>query len=427
MLSQGLLIRLCRLWTCRPLWLKTLLGMSVGIGVGLTFGEQAQWVRPIGIYFVSAIQGLMIPLVFCSIITGTTSLLKSKKLDRVGGKAIGLYLLSTALAIGIGLMMGWLLEPGSGAGLGAYQQPTPLAPAMLIDEDASRALASQNWSIAGDKILPIIIFAIALAFSLNASGRRGRPAILFFASLAEGMFKLLQMIMVLAPYGVCALMAWMVSIHGLELLLPLLKVIGVLYLGCILHVFGVYTLMLLLLARLNPIHYFKSIVDAQAVAFTSSSSMTTLPTCLACAERRLGVCHVITEKVLAIGAVFNMDGTALYQGVAALFVAQAFGVDLQFGDYVTIVIIATLASIGTVGTPGAGLLLLSLTLAAVGIPLEGVALLAGIDRLLDMARTTVNVSGDIVVSVLVAQSEKGLDVVVYSDVSAGEDIDFTVR
>ncbi|MNT09886.1 Proton/sodium-glutamate symport protein [compost metagenome] len=241
------------------------------------------------------------------------------------------------------------------------------------------------------------------------------------------MFKLTQMVMALAPYGVCALMAWMTGKYGVSLLLPLLKVIGAVYLGCLLHVLGVYSSLLILLARLNPLHYFKSIVDAQAVAFTSSSSSSTLPISLACAERRLGVSPAITAKVLPIGATINMDGTALYQGVTALFVAQAFGVDLHVVDYLTIISIATLASIGTAGTPGTGLMLLTLTLTAVGLPLEGVALIAGIDRILDMARTTVNVSGDILVSVLIARSEKELDLAIYHDASAGEDIDFTLR
>ncbi|WP_148610811.1 dicarboxylate/amino acid:cation symporter [Aeromonas sobria] len=403
---HGEAIKPWQIWTRRPLWLKTLIGMLLGVGLGVGIEEQALLLKPIGVLFVNTIQMLMVPLIFCSVIAGLTSLLKGKALDRIGIKAICLYFCSTAIAICIGLMMGWLLEPGVGADMGPY-----LRPGAMVD----------------GKILQVIVFAVALAVALNACGRRGRPAILFFTSLAEGMFKLTQMVMALAPYGVCALMAWMTSKYGLELLLPLLKVIGAVYLGCLLHVLGVYSTLLLLLARLNPLHYFKSIVDAQAVAFTSSSSNNTLPITLACAEQRLGVSPTITAKVLPIGATINMDGTALYQGVTALFVAQAFGVDLHMVDYLTIISIATLASIGTAGTPGTGLMLLTLTLTAVGLPLEGVALIAGIDRILDMARTTVNVSGDILVSVLIARSENELDLTTYHDASAGEDIEFPLR
>ncbi|MGR6421799.1 dicarboxylate/amino acid:cation symporter [Aeromonas veronii] len=427
MLFHGEALKPWQIWTRRPLWLKTLIGMLTGVGLGVGFEEQALLLKPLGVLFVNTIQMLMVPLIFCSVIAGLTSLLKGKALDRIGSKAICLYFCSTAIAICIGLMMGWLLEPGMGADMGPYERIGMSEPPTLASVLSHLVPSNPVQAMVDGKILQVIVFAVALAVALNASGRRGRPAILFFTSLAEGMFKLTQIVMALAPYGVCALMAWMTGKYGLDLLLPLLKVIGAVYLGCLLHVLGVYSTLLLLLARLNPLHYFKSIVDAQAVAFTSSSSNSTLPISLACAEKRLGVSPAITAKVLPIGATINMDGTALYQGVTALFVAQAFGVDLHMVDYLTIISIATLASIGTAGTPGTGLMLLTLTLTAVGLPLEGVALIAGIDRILDMARTTVNVSGDILVSVLIARSENELDLATYHDASAGEDIEFPPR
>jgi Na+/H+-dicarboxylate symporter len=323
--------------------------------------------------------------------------------------------------------MGWLLEPGVGANMGPYVRSSMLAEPTLAGMLSQLVPHNPLQAMVDGNILQVIVFAVALALALNASGRRGKPAILFFSSLAEGMFKLSQMMMALAPYGVCALMAWMTAKYGLSLLLPLLKVISAVYLACLLQILGVYSVLLLLLARLNPLHYFKSILDAQAVAFTSSSSSSTLPVSLACAERRLGVSPAISAKVVPIGATINMDGTALYQGITALFVAQAFGVELHLVDYLTIISIATLASIGTAGTPGTGLMLLTLTLTAVGLPLEGVALIAGIDRVLDMARTTVNVSGDILMSVLIARSEQALDLTIYHDANAGEEINVNLR
>ena len=224
--------------------------------------------------------------------------------------------------------------------------------------------------------------------------------------------------MTLAPYGVFALMAWVAGTYGLDVLLPLGKVVLGVYLACILHVLITLTGGgIILLARLNPVRYLRGIIDAQAVAFTTTSSSGTLPVTITCARENLGVSKSISSFVLPLGATINMDGTALYQGVAALFVAQAFGVDLGTGDYITIILTSTLASIGTAGVPGAGLIMLSLVLTSVGLPLEGIAIIAGIDRILDMARTTVNVTGDLMVAVLIGKNEGELDAETYNKVA----------
>jgi Na+/H+-dicarboxylate symporter len=219
--------------------------------------------------------------------------------------------------------------------------------------------------------------------------------------------------MEMAPYGVFALMAWVAGEYGLSVLLPLLRVILGVYLGCLIHSLLTYGGAIAFLGRLNPIQFFKGMLDAQAVAFTTTSSSGTLPATLRCVQKNLGVSRSVSSFVLPLGATINMDGTALYQGISALFVAQAYGVDLTFANYMTIVLTSTLASIGTAGVPGAGLIMLSLVLSSVGLPLEGVAIVAGIDRILDMARTTLNVTGDAMVSLLVAKSENEFDVNVY--------------
>jgi Na+/H+-dicarboxylate symporter len=193
-------------------------------------------------------------------------------------------------------------------------------------------------------------------------------------------------------------------------------VIGAVYIGCIIHVLVVYTGAIAFIARLSPVQYLKGIVNAQMMAFSSTSSSGTLPVSIRCARENLGVSKGTASFVLPLGATINMDGTALYQGVAALFVAQAFGIDLSTGDYLTIIATATLASVGTAGVPGAGLIMLSLVLTTVGLPMEGLAIIAGIDRILDMARTSVNVSGDLMVSVLIAKSENELDESIYNAV-----------
>ena len=273
-------------------------------------------------------------------------------------------------------------------------------------------------AMASGSVLQIIVFALMLGVAINLAGEKGKPVASVFESFAEIMYKMTHIVMSFAPYGVFALMAWVAGKYGLDVLLPLGMVILGVYVGCIVHVLLTLTGGgIMLLARLNPVRYWRGIIDAQAVAFTTTSSSGTLPVTMECAQTNLGVSRPISSFVLPLGATINMDGTALYQGVAALFVAQAFGIDLSTGQYVTIILTSTLASIGSAGVPGAGLIMLSLVLTSVGLPLEGLAVIAGIDRILDMARTTVNVTGDLMVSVLIAKSEGELDVETYNKVA----------
>ncbi len=226
--------------------------------------------------------------------------------------------------------------------------------------------------------------------------------------------KLTEIVISFAPYGVFALITWVAGTYGLDLLLPLGKVIFALYLGCLIHAVIVYGGLVGAIAKLNPLRFFQGIVEPQMVAFTSTSSSGTLPVTMTAVQKNLGVDNSVASFTLPLGATINMDGTAMYQGVAALFIAQAYGVDLSMGDYITIVLTSTLASIGTAGVPGAGLVMLSMVLTAVGLPLEGVAIIAGIDRILDMARTTLNVTGDAACTVLIAKSEDQIDEEVFA-------------
>ena len=400
-------------WHRLPLWQKIVVGMILGIAVGILLGEDAVILKPFGSFFVNTIKMLIVPLVFCSIIVGITSLQDTSKMGRIGIKTVLFYMVSTAIAISIGLLLGHLLQPG--AGLGLVAKHTEVAKEMPSFAQTLVDLVPTNpvSALAQGHILQIIVFAVALGVSLSLIGEKGQPAIALFESLAEAMYKLTDLVMKLAPYGVFALMAWVAGKFGLALLLPLIKVIAAVYIGSILHVLGVYSGFLMIIAKLNPMPYFRGILDAQVVAFTSTSSAGTLPISMKCARENLGVSQSVSSFVLPLGATINMDGTALYQGVTTLFVAQAFGIDLGMPEYITIIMTATLASIGTAGVPGAGLIMLTLVLSTVGLPVEGVALIAGIDRILDMARTVVNISGDIAASVLIAKSEKELDIDIY--------------
>ena len=403
-----------KLWFNLPLWQKIVIGMILGITVGLIFGEDAAVLKPIGSFFVNTIKMLIVPLVFCSIIVGITSMQDTNKMGRIGFKAIMFYLISTAVAITIGLVLGHVLQPGAGLGLVAQQVEVVKETSSLVDTLVALVPTNPVSALAQGHILQIIVFAVALGVSLTLIGEKGKPAVALFESLAEAMYKLTDLVMKLAPYGVFALMAWVAGKFGLALLLPLVKVIGAVYLGSILHVLGVYSALILFIAKLSPVQYFRGIVDAQVVAFTTTSSAGTLPVSMKCARENLGVSKGVSSFVLPLGTTINMDGTALYQGVTTLFVAQAFGIDLGMPEYITIILTATLASIGTAGVPGAGLIMLTLVLTTVGLPVEGVALIAGIDRILDMARTTVNISGDIAASVIIAKSENELDTTIYN-------------
>lgn len=406
-------------WTSLKLWQKIIIALILGVIVGGILGPTAEYIKPIGSLFINLIKMLIVPLIFSSLVVGICSMDDIKKMGRIGAKSFGIYLLTTAIAITIGLAVGTILQPGAGLNM---QMPAELTVAKeapsFIQTLLNMVPKNPVAAMSSGAVLQIIVFALMLGVAINLAGEKGKPVAVLFESFAEIMYKMTHMVMAFAPYGVFALMAWVAGKYGLEVLLPLATVIIGVYLGCILHVLLTLTGGgIMLLGRLNPVRYWRGIIDAQAVAFTTTSSSGTLPVTMECARTNLGVSRPISSFVLPLGATINMDGTALYQGVAALFVAQAFGIDLSTGQYITIILTSTLASIGSAGVPGAGLIMLSLVLTSVGLPLEGLAVIAGIDRILDMARTTVNVTGDLMVSVLVAKSEGELDEEVYNKVA----------
>ncbi|MGC3872104.1 dicarboxylate/amino acid:cation symporter [Halomonas sp. GXIMD04776] len=402
------------LWRRIPLWQKILAGLALGVVAGALMGEDASVFKPIGDIFISAIKMLIVPLVFSTLIVGITAMRDPQKMGRIGVRTIALYLITTAFAISIGLLASTIFQPGAGLDLNfdkpVQAEEAPSLVQILVD------LVPQNPidALANGNILQIIVFAIGLGISLTLIGEKGEPVVRLFESFAEAMYKLTEIVMAFAPFGVFGLIAYVSGSYGLDVLLPLAKVIGVAYLASVLHVLLVYSGLLVLLGRLNPLRYLSGILDALVVAYSSASSSGTLPVSLRCAQKNLGVSEGVSGFVLPVGATINMDGTAIYQGVVALFIAQLVGVDLSLMDYGMIIVTGTLASIGTAGVPGAGLIMLSIVLAQVGLPLEAIAVIAGIDRILDMARTSVNVAGDLMVTTLVGKSEKELDLDIYN-------------
>jgi Na+/H+-dicarboxylate symporter len=401
-------------WQRIPLWQKILAGLVLGILAGALMGENASIFKPLGDIFINAIKMLIVPLVFSTLVVGITAMRDPQKMGRIGARTIALYLLTTAFAIAIGLLASWVFQPGVGlemsfeSGVEAKEAPSLVEILVgLVPQNPIDALASGN-------ILQIIVFAIGLGISLTLIGEKGEPTVRVFESFAEAMVKLTNIVMAFAPFGVFGLIAHVAGNYGLDVLLPLAKVIGVAYLASVLHVLLVYSGLLALLGRLNPLRYLQGILDALVVAFSSASSSGTLPVSLRCAKNNLGVSEGVAGFVLPVGATINMDGTAIYQGVVAVFIAQLLGVDLSMADYGMIIVTGTLASIGTAGVPGAGLVMLSIVMAQIGLPLEAIAVIAGIDRILDMARTSVNVAGDLMVTTLVGKSEGELDESVYN-------------
>ncbi|WP_027349408.1 dicarboxylate/amino acid:cation symporter [Halotalea alkalilenta] len=397
------------------LWQQIMIALALGLVTGQLLGEDAQYLKPIGDLFINAIMMLIVPLIFASLIQGITSMSDPAKMGRVGGKTAAIYMLTTVFAISLGMFAAWLFQPGAGTGMsfaaqgGEAAKEAPSLAQILIDLVPRNPLAA----MAEGNILQIIVFSLILGISLSLIGDAAAPMVRGIDSLAQAMFKMTSLVMACAPIGVFALISYVSGRYGLEVLVPLAKIIGVVYVTCIFHVLVVYSGMVAVFTRLNPLRWLHGSIDALMVGFSTTSGAATLPVSLRCATKHLGVSKGVASFVLPVGATINMDGTAIYQGAVTLFIAQLIGVELTTMDYLMIVITGTLATIGTAGVPGAGLIMLSIILVQVGLPLEAVAVIAGIDRILDMARTTVNVAGDLMTSVVVGHSEGELDREVY--------------
>lgn len=389
---------------------KILIGLGLGILVGLTLtgspDTATTYIKPFGTLFLNLIKMIIVPLVFSSLIVGAASVGDVKKLGRIGGKTVGYYLCTTAVAVTIGLILGNVLQPGAGMTIPVDASVAAKDAPSLIDTLLNIFPKNPLKGLVEGNMLQIIAFALFLGIGATSlPEEKGKPFIDFFDSLAEIMYKVTAFIMSLAPYGVFALIAPVVATNGPAVLLPLLKVIGAVYIGCILHSILVYSSAVKVFAKISPINFFKGIMPAALTAFSTTSSSGTLPVSIRCTRENLGVSEGVSSFVLPLGATINMDGTALYQGVCALFVAQVYGLDLTMSQQLTIILTATLASIGTAGVPGAGFIMLTMVVKSVGLPLEGVALIGGIDRVLDMARTSVNVIGDTSAAAVIAATE----------------------
>lgn len=426
----------------------------IGMVAGILLGTFLQWLMPngsdkvinlylfelslkglfvdgilevIGQVFMASLRMLVVPLVFVSLVCGVCSLKDTSKLGRIGGKAVALYLATTAIAISFAIFVALIVAPGEGVNMAANSsfsgREAPSLAQVIIQMFPTNPFAS----FAQGNMLQVIVFALLFGIAIALSGKSGERIALLFEDLSEVIMRLVTILMNIAPYGVFALLATLFTTVSLTTFGNLIEYFLVVFFVLVVHALVTYPIILRLFTGLNPLIFLKKMRDAAIFAFSTASSNATIPVTLETATKKMGVKNSIASFTVPLGATINMDGTAIMQGVATVFIAQVFTQDLTLADYLTVVLTATLASIGTAGVPGVGLIMLAMVLEQVGLPVEGIALIIGVDRLLDMTRTAVNVTGDSMVSLVVAKSEDQFDQDMYLDPQAGhniEEIDF---
>ena len=373
----------------------------------------------VGKLFVNSLKMLVVPLVFCSITVGITSLGNLSLMGRVGLKAIIIYLLTTAFAITLALIFAIFIEPGQGYEIDSSIQFSAKEAPSLSSVLTSIVPSNPILAMADGEMLQIILFAIILGIAITITGNKAESFKKGIISLNEIMMSMVTIIMKFAPLGVFCLIAKTFATQGIDMIIPLASYFFTVTIVLILHVLLTYSAFLKFIGKVSPFLFLKKMRTAIVFAFSTASSNATIPVTLNTVEKRLGVDKSVASFTVPLGATINMDGTAIMQGVATVFIASVYMVDLTIGDYLTVVLTATLASIGTAGVPGVGLIMLTMVLTQVGLPVEGVALIIGIDRLLDMMRTAVNITGDSMVSLITSKSEKSFNKSVFEDPKAG--------
>ena len=408
---------------------KILIGMSAGIIVGLLFNALGgsdpdesvliTWIVEnifdvIGKIFVVSLKLLVVPLVFFSLVCGSASMGEDIKMGQIAIKTILLYLLTTAIAVSIALLVANIVDPGVGINTGTIDsfevKTAPSVKEVLIGifpDNPFRAMVDGN-------MLQIIVFAILVGVAILKTGDPGKTVLRGCVLINEVIMKMVFMLINLAPYGVFCLLAKLFTREGFSAIVNLAIYFSTIVFVLSFHAAVIYSAILYIFTGLNPLKLFKNMRPAMLFAFSTSSSNATIPVTLTTVRNRLGADNSIASFTIPLGATVNMDGTAIMQGIATVFIAQAYGLELSMIQYVSVVATATLASIGTAGVPGVGLITLAMVLQQVGLPVEGIGLIIGVDRLLDMLRTVVNISGDGMVTTVVASSEKRLDRAVFN-------------
>jgi Na+/H+-dicarboxylate symporter len=417
------------------LWFRVLLGLLLGIAFGMAMGKVSansffgadgktiltEYVKPVGTVFINMIKMVVVPLIFFSLINGITSMTNAESFKRVGLKSVSAFLVTGAFAVCIGLAFGTFFEPGKDVNLNSLEthvasakSSAPPAKTSLIQIFVDIVPTNIFKAMADDNILQVVVFAIFTAVILNKLGHKVQNLTDLCKSAALVVFKMIETVIQFSPYGVFALTSWVVGTQGVEILLALLKLVGTV-LGALFTQYLLFGVMIILIARMSPFPFYRKMAEPQLLAFSTSSSKATLSTAMRVVNERIGVSQSSTSFVLPLGASINMDGTAIYLGITALFFSQSYNIPLDFHHYLILVLTATLGSIGAAGIPGGSLIMMGMVFTSVGLPLEGIAIIAGVDRILDMVRTTVNITGDSLITMLVDKSEGTMDMDTYNN------------
>jgi len=394
------------------LWHKVIIAMILGTIFGIIFKEKAVILKPIGTIFLNLIKMVVIPLIFFSVLYGITSLSDASAFARLGSKAILIYGCTTTFAVLIGIIFANIFKPGVGLNINLHVDPQHHDASQSIFDILMNIIPTNPiQAMASSNTLQVVVFAFFSGFALILIGDKGRNVRDFIISAAHLVFKMVELVIKLTPYGVFALMAWVIGEYGVDVIFILGKFAAVVFAALLLQylLFGI----MLFASGLNPIPFYKKMTNIQALAFATASSKVTISTAVADLREKMGVSKQSASFILPLGASMNMDATAIYLGISAVFFAQIIGIELTMGQYLIIIMTSTIGSIGAAGFPGGGMIMMGMVLSSVGLPLEGMSLLIGIDRFLDMLRTAINITGDCTVTVIIDKMEGNLNEATY--------------
>lgn len=395
------------------LWGKILIAIGSGVVTGLILGPYAEYLKPIGSIFLNLLNMLIVPLIFSFMTLGIVSSPDAKKLGRIGLITVSLYAITTLIAIGLGLGCASWLELGKGLHFTATEVVQAKALPSISELILSIVPKNPIQSFTEGNVPQIILISILFGTCLNMIGAKAKPIIDVLESLSAAMTRLTQLVMGLSPYCVFALMAWATGSFGLEVLLPVMKFLLAYYAACLFFMATVFCGILFFMAKLSPWPFFKNMAEAMATAISTCSSSATLPSNIHCSTEKVGISKGLANFLIPLGCTLNMNGSALFQSMSAVFIAQAYGVELALSHYLILTVTVVLATFGTASIPGGGLVMLSIVFSSIGIPLEGIVILASVDRLRDMATTLLNITGDTVCAVYIAKREGELDESIY--------------
>ncbi len=399
------------------MWQQVVVCLVLGIITGFALQGQAAMFKVLGTIFIDLIKMVVVPLIFLALVSGITSMAGSANFKRVGLKGVVAYLVTALFAVVIGLVAGTLFQPGTGlhvninefAGTGG---PTDVPPMNVQDFLLGMISTNIFKSFAEANLLQVIVFAVLFGMTVNSMGAKAGRTREVMHDFAQVIFKMIEYIVRLAPLAVFGYMAWTVGTQGVEILKVLAMLVAAVLTACAVQ-YALYGVMIAL-AGLNPFIFYRKLVTTQVMAFSTSSSKATLTTAMREVETKLGVSEQISQFMLPLGAAVNMSGTAIYLGICALFFAQFFGIELHATDYAMLLVTCTLGSIGAAGIPSGSIIFMGMVLHSVGLPIEGIGLILGVDRILDMVRTMINITGDCAITLMVDASEKTLNKNVYN-------------